>query len=135
MNVQKVLRSLPRRFNAKVSAIDEMANLKDLKMDQLLGTLTTYEMRVGREKYEPKEVVFKVSKKAKDYNDHQECSICKFDQELAQFAKKLNYGLGKYKGKFPFKLFDCGRVRNFSSKFPYKKRTEMEDDHEFRNKS
>ena len=56
MIVQKVLWSLPMRCNAKISAIEEMANLKDLKMDQLHGTLTVYEMRVGIEKYEPKEV-------------------------------------------------------------------------------
>lgn len=63
MIVHKILRSFPMRINAKVSATEEMANLKDLKMDQLHGTLTTYWMRVGREKSKPKEVAFKVSKK------------------------------------------------------------------------
>lgn len=33
MIFQKILRSLPMRFNAKVSAIEEMDNLKDLNMD------------------------------------------------------------------------------------------------------
>lgn len=46
MIVQKILRSLPMWFNGKVSAIEEMVNLKDLKMDQLHGTLTTYDMKV-----------------------------------------------------------------------------------------
>eukprot|EP00253_Pinus_taeda_P001846 PITA_01846 len=59
MIVQKILRSLPMRFNAKVSAIEEMDNLKDLKMDQLHGTLIASEMRVGIEKFEPKEETFK----------------------------------------------------------------------------
>jgi hypothetical protein len=45
--VQKILRSLPERFNPKVSAIEEMSELKTLSLDQLLGTLTAYEMRIS----------------------------------------------------------------------------------------
>ena len=29
-------------------------------------------------------------------------------------------GHGKYKGKLPFKCFECGKIRNFDYKFPYK---------------
>jgi hypothetical protein len=42
--VQKILRSLPDRFNLKVSAIEEINDLKTLEFDQILGTLTSYEM-------------------------------------------------------------------------------------------
>ncbi|MBR8591677.1 retrotransposon gag domain-containing protein, partial [Acinetobacter baumannii] len=38
--VQKVLRSLPMRFDAKVFAIEEMRDLDALKMDELHGILT-----------------------------------------------------------------------------------------------
>lgn len=58
------------RFNAKISAIEEMTNFKDLKMDQLHGTLTAYEMRVGLEKSETKEAAFKVSNKKKEHIVH-----------------------------------------------------------------
>jgi hypothetical protein len=37
--VQKILRYLPDRFNPKVSAIEELNDLKTLPFDQLLGTL------------------------------------------------------------------------------------------------
>jgi len=121
MIVQKK-RPLPMRFNAKISAIEEMANLKDINMDQLHGTLITYAMRVGIEKSKPKEAKFKVSRKRKEHKDYQDCSSYEFDQELAQLARKLKPGLGKYKGNFPFKCFDYGRVGHFSSKLPYKKR-------------
>ena len=47
--VHKVLRSLPDRFNSKVSAIEEIGDLKTLTMDQLLGTLTAYEMRINKD--------------------------------------------------------------------------------------
>ncbi len=90
-------------FNAKVIVIEEMDNIKYLNMDQLLGTLTSYEMRVGIEKSEPKEAMLKVSRKGKEHKDHQDCPNCDSDQELTQLARTLKCGLGKYKGKFPFK--------------------------------
>jgi hypothetical protein len=40
--VHKILRSLPDRFNPKVSAIEELNDLKTLEFDQLLGRLTSY---------------------------------------------------------------------------------------------
>eukprot|EP00253_Pinus_taeda_P020619 PITA_20619 len=45
--VEKVLRSLSSRFESKVSAIEEKENLQNLKMSQLHGILTAYEMRKG----------------------------------------------------------------------------------------
>jgi hypothetical protein len=43
MIVQKVLRSLPLIFHAKVSSIEEIKDLDSLTMDELHGILTTYE--------------------------------------------------------------------------------------------
>ena len=48
--VQKVLRTLPLRFDAKVSTLEEKNDLYSLTMDELHGILTTYEMRIGNEK-------------------------------------------------------------------------------------
>ena len=45
MIVQKVLRSLPVRYDAKVSTIEESRDLTKLTMDELHGILTVYEMR------------------------------------------------------------------------------------------
>ena len=45
--VQNILRSLPDKFNPKVYAIEEMNDLKTLSIAQLLGTLTSYEMRIS----------------------------------------------------------------------------------------
>lgn len=131
---QKLLWSLPMRFNAKILAIEEMVNLNNLNMDQLHGTLIAYDMRVGMEKSEPKEAPFRVSNKGKEHKVHQDYSSSEFDQDLAQLAKKMKRGSGKYKGKFPSKCFDCGRVGHFSSKFPYKEGAEREG-LKFRNKS
>jgi hypothetical protein len=48
--VQKILRSMLDKFNPKVSAIEELNDLKTLSIDQLLGTLTAYEMRIIKDK-------------------------------------------------------------------------------------
>ena len=60
--VLKILRSLPDRFNPKVFALEELNNLKVLPIDQLLGTLTAYEMRIGKDKPISREASFKVDK-------------------------------------------------------------------------
>jgi hypothetical protein len=55
MIVQKVLRSLPLRFDAKVSSIEEMKDLDSLTMDELHGILIAYEMRTEKENPSKKE--------------------------------------------------------------------------------
>ena len=42
---QKVLRSLPMRYDPKISSLEERTDLDTLSMDELHGILTTYEMR------------------------------------------------------------------------------------------
>jgi len=42
-------------------------------------------------------------------------------------VRKLKRGFGKYKGKLPFKCFNCGRVVHFAAKFPYAKREDGDD--------
>jgi hypothetical protein len=56
------LTSLPNRFNPKVYAIEEINDLKDLDFDQLLGMLTAYEMRIGKDKSNTREDSFKEDK-------------------------------------------------------------------------
>jgi len=60
--VQKILRSLLDKFNPKVSTIEEINDLKTLSIDQLLGTLTAYEMRINKDKSITREASFKVDK-------------------------------------------------------------------------
>jgi hypothetical protein len=43
--VQKILWSLPMRFDPKVSSLEGRANLATLSMDELHGILVAYEMR------------------------------------------------------------------------------------------
>ena len=42
--VRKILRSLPESFNAKVIAIEEKKDLDEIKVQELIGSLQTYEL-------------------------------------------------------------------------------------------
>jgi len=42
--VRKILRSLPKRFAMKVTAIEEARDINNLKLDELIGSLQTFEM-------------------------------------------------------------------------------------------
>jgi len=110
--VQKIMRSLPDRFNPKVSAIEEMSDLKTLSLDQFLGTLTAYEMRISKDHNPSREASFKVEKSTESDMDEIE----------AKFVRRLKTGSGKYKGKLPFKCFNCGKVGHFAAKCPHKRK-------------
>jgi len=61
--LKKVIRSLPVRFNPNISTLEDRKYLDKLKMDELHGILTAYEMRIRQEKRSKREASFKSSNK------------------------------------------------------------------------
>eukprot|EP00253_Pinus_taeda_P036506 PITA_36506 len=112
--VEKVLRSLSPKFDSKVFAIEEKKNLQNLTTSQLHGILTAYEMRKGGPS-DRREAAFKASGKG----DYYESGHMSEEEEESNFFKNLQQGTGRFRGKFPFKCFSCGRVIHYAAKCPH----------------
>jgi hypothetical protein len=73
--VKKILRSLPMRFNPKISTLEERSDLDSISMDKLHGIFIAYEMRNEQENPDVKETIFKESKRSKqNKKEHEEYS-------------------------------------------------------------
>ena len=89
--VTKILRSLPRSWEAKVTAIREAKDMRTLPLEELLGSLMTYELESKRSEYEDEEkgrriTALKSTKKEKESNESEEDSN---DEEFVLMAKKF----------------------------------------------
>ncbi|CAM8905770.1 unnamed protein product [Rhodiola kirilowii] len=82
--VSKVLRSLPSRFAMKVTAIEEMHDISKLKLDELTGSLRTYEINHNFQIGEVKGIALKA-----DWVEDKSEADCSTEQ-LAMMAQ--NFG-------------------------------------------
>lgn len=98
-------------------------------MDELQGILTSYEMIKEKDKPSKYESTLKASRREKTHQTS-DSSEEDSDEEESIFIRKLKKGSGKYKGKLPFKCFNCGRVGFFFDKCPYKDKNKNEEDHD-----
>ena len=59
-----------------------------------------------------REETFKSSKKIRNKgHKEEESSDDEWEEkEEANFVRKIKRGIGRYKGKLPFKCFNCGRI-------------------------
>jgi hypothetical protein len=60
--IRKILRSLPERFRIKVTTIEESKDLEEMKIEELVGSLQTYELSLPPVK-KLKTIALKASKK------------------------------------------------------------------------
>jgi hypothetical protein len=60
--IQKIIRSLPQRFRIKVTTIEESKDLEEMKIEELVGSLQTYELSLPPVK-KLKTIALKASKK------------------------------------------------------------------------
>jgi hypothetical protein len=122
--VQKVLRSIPMRFDPKISALEERSYLNSIRMDELHGIFKTYEMRIEQENPDIKEASKNSNQKGRQKEEHSSSSyISEDDEEVAIFVKRLNKGPnGRYRGKLPLICFNCDGIGHFANNCPYNKK-------------
>jgi hypothetical protein len=88
--VGKILRSLPKRFDMKVIAIEEAQDVSNMRIDELIGSLQNFEIMINhKEVKKEKNIVFSSNS---DTNDSQEEYVS--DEELTKaiafFGKQFN---------------------------------------------
>ena len=100
--VRKILRSLPESFRAKVTSIEERKDLDEIKIQELIGSLQTYELSFPSQR-KSKSLAFKtINERCSDENE--------FEKEVAYLAKNFCKFL---KFKRDGKPFENGKISNF----------------------
>ncbi|RVW16733.1 hypothetical protein CK203_076431 [Vitis vinifera] len=97
--VRKILRSFPERFKAKVIAIEESKDVDSLKVDELVGSLQTFEMTLGSPR-KSKGIALNAIKE-ESLGSEGEGNEKMSDGEVARFARKFKKYMKfkKYKKK------------------------------------
>ncbi|MCI03070.1 gag-pol polyprotein, partial [Trifolium medium] len=89
---RKILRSLPKRFDMKVTAIEESQGLSTMKVGELIGSLQTFEMALNdRPKKKHKNIAF-VYEESPSEDDLLEA--------IALISKKFNKSLNKLQARW-----------------------------------
>ncbi|GKV11371.1 hypothetical protein SLEP1_g22635 [Rubroshorea leprosula] len=144
--VRKVLRSLPKNWEAKKTAIEESKNLNTLKLEDLIGKLITYEIKVqvdgGVEVVEKKKknVAFKASNQKEENEDDasndehsNEEDITKLiSKEVKRFMKKnIKSKLAKKdegeSTKRSVKCYECNKMGHYRNECPKLKKGERKN--------
>src|ERR1044072_4958825 len=93
--VRKILRSLPKRFAMKVTAIEEAQDIGLMKVDELIGSLQTFELTLNdRAEKKSKSIAF-VSN-TEEIDEDSEMDIAgEFTEALALLSRKFNKAFKK----------------------------------------
>ena len=103
--VRKILRSLPESFRAKVTAIEESKGLDEIKIQELIDSLQTYELSLPSQRKRKSLTLKTINKRVEVQDSSNKDEV---EKEVAYLAKNFRKFLkfkkdGKYfeKGKFP----------------------------------
>ena len=92
--VRKVLRSLPERFHARITAIEESKDIDYIPLTELVGNLQTYEFGLTRIEKESKSksMALKTKSNETDESSNDENSKMKsyFTSQFKKFMKNAN---------------------------------------------
>ena len=94
-----MLRTLPERFAYKVAAIGEAKNLETMKLEELIGSLRTFEMELEENKKQRKTtMVFQIEPQQveKEEGDDLIESMALLTKNFNQVVKKNEQGIKRY---------------------------------------
>lgn len=123
--MRKVLLILPKPYKPKRFVIEESHDLDKYTLDQLLSSLSSFEI-FEMDDIKKEEVALNVSKKPKDELEASE----EMDELEENFIRRLQIGTKKYTVKLPFKCFNYGRIGHYTSRCMYKEDCKRFDDDE-----
>ena len=106
--VRKILRSLPKSFHAKVTVIKESKDLDDIKVQELIGSLQTYELSLPNQR-KSKSLALKIVNERVDVHDSSDDDAAKKDvayltKNFRKFFKLKNSGKFSDKGKLKVQI-------------------------------
>ena len=87
--VRKVLRSLPERFHAKITAIEESKNIDNIPLTKLDGNLQTYELGLIRIRKSSKSKSMALKAKSSDTNESSNDEDSKMKSYIMRQFKKF----------------------------------------------
>src|SRR3954467_15056421 len=82
--VRKILRSLPKRFDMKVTAIEEAQDISSMKVEELIGSLQTFEMGMNENSEKKNKSIAFVS------NSQEESREENLSDSIAMLGKQFN---------------------------------------------
>ena len=93
---QKIIRSLPERFESKVTTLEENNGYKDMKPSEVIGRLLAYESMKGPTSTPSKKqkgIALKASKVEKEEKNDSDEDMALLMRRFKKFIMKQNYGV------------------------------------------
>ena len=89
--VQKILRSLPKKFDMKVTAIEEAHDINTMKVGELMGSLQTYELAISEKTEKKKSIALVSDLRENDPNSNKDLSkaVGILEKQCSQLMKKM----------------------------------------------
>ena len=105
--IRKILRSLPENFRAKVAAIEESKDLYEIKVQELIGSLQTYELTLPSQRKSKSLALKTINERIETQDSSKDDNV---EKEVAFLAKNFCKFL---KFKKDGKSFEKGKFSNF----------------------
>jgi hypothetical protein len=109
--VCKILRSLPQRFDMKVCAIEEAQDIGDMKVDELIGSLQTFELKINERLDKKNKSIAFASNIDEDDVESSIDSDEIFSNAVVMLGRQFNKVL-KSMDRRPKSKFDGGKARS-----------------------